>query len=87
MLEAPKDERWCKFVNCDAGWDDGVTFRPIARNAVYWRNLQNVKTGKERTGDRRTLHSGQPVQRGKKLGMNIWTRESELDGKYRSEIV
>jgi prolyl 4-hydroxylase len=26
------------------------------------------------------------VQRGKKLGMNIWTREAELDGMYRSEV-
>lgn len=87
LLDAPKDERWCEFVNCDAGWDDGVTFRPISRNAVYWRNLQGGKAGQGRAGDRRTLHSGQPVQRGKKLGMNIWTRETELDGAYRSEIV
>lgn len=87
LLDAPKDERWCKFVNCDAGWDDGVTFRPIARNAVYWRNLRDGSAGKQRIGDRRTLHSGQPVQRGKKLGMNIWTREGELDGAYRSEVV
>lgn len=87
LLDAPKDERWCQFVNCDAGWDDGVTFRPIAKNAVYWKNLRGGgKDGKGRVGDRRTLHSGLPVQRGKKLGMNIWTRETELDGMYRSEV-
>lgn len=88
LLDAPSDERWCEFVNCDAGWEDGVTFRPIARNAVFWRNLRDGKKGgKGKVGDRRTLHSGQPVQRGKKLGMNIWTREAELDGVYRSEVI
>ncbi|KAJ4294627.1 hypothetical protein N0V90_008318 [Kalmusia sp. IMI 367209] len=86
LLDAPKDERWCAFVNCDAGWENGVTFRPIARNAVFWRNLRGGNAGKGRVGDRRTLHSGLPVQRGKKLGMNIWTREAELDVMYRSEV-
>jgi prolyl 4-hydroxylase len=35
-------------------------------------------------GDRRTVHAGLPVQRGSKLGMNVWTREGALDAKYRS---
>ncbi|KAF2872396.1 hypothetical protein BDV95DRAFT_593776 [Massariosphaeria phaeospora] len=81
LLDAPSSERWCDYVNCDAGWDEGVTFRPIARNAVFWRNMKDGK------GDRRTLHSGLPVQRGEKLGMNIWTREDELDVQYRSDII
>lgn len=80
LLDAPSSERWCAYVNCDAAWDEGVTFRPIARNAVFWRNLKGGK------GDRRTLHAGLPVQRGEKLGMNIWTREGALDAKYRSEV-
>ncbi|KAF2740630.1 hypothetical protein EJ04DRAFT_507656 [Polyplosphaeria fusca] len=81
LLDAPHDERWCEFVNCDAGWDEGVTFRPIPRNAVFWRNLKGGR------GDRRTLHAGLPVQRGEKLGMNIWTREGDLDGRYRSDTI
>lgn len=86
LLDAPKNERWCEYVNCDAGWDEGVTFRPIARNAVFWKNLKKGK-GESGVGDRRTLHAGLPVQRGSKLGMNIWTREGELDSEFRSEIV
>jgi prolyl 4-hydroxylase len=81
LLDAPHSEKWCPYVNCDAGWEEGVTFRPIARNAVFWRNM---KSGE---GDRRTLHAGLPVQRGEKLGMNIWTREGVLDEKYRSDGV
>jgi len=81
LLEAPTNERWCEYVNCDAGWDEGVTFRPIARNAVFWRNMKDGR------GDRRTLHAGLPVQRGKKLGMNIWTREKELDLQFRSNAI
>jgi prolyl 4-hydroxylase len=85
LLEAPRDEKWCGVVNCDAGWDEGVTFRPIARNAVFWRNMKEVPGGKgKRVGDKRVLHAGLPVQRGRKLGMNIWTREGALDGVYRS---
>lgn len=88
LLEAPKNERWCEYVNCDAGWDEGVTFRPIPRNAVFWRNMMKTTNGKGGgIGDRRTLHAGLPVQRGSKLGMNIWTREGELDGKYRSDSI
>jgi prolyl 4-hydroxylase len=35
-------------------------------------------------GDGRTVHAGLPVQRGRKLGMNVWTREGVLDRKFRS---
>lgn len=93
LLEAPRSEEWCEFVNCDAGWEEGVTFRPIPGNAVFWRNLRHVGGGAagngkgKMVGDRRTLHAGLPVQRGEKLGMNIWTREGELDEKFRSHIV
>jgi prolyl 4-hydroxylase len=62
-----------------------VTFRPIARNAVFWRNMRSV--GKKSIGDRRVLHAGLPVQRGSKLGTHIWTREDELDKTYRSPEV
>ncbi|KAF2471663.1 uncharacterized protein BDR25DRAFT_22167 [Lindgomyces ingoldianus] len=86
FLDAPKDERWCGVVNCDAPWEEGVTFRPIARNAVFWRNMK-AGTDSKLEGDRRTLHAGLPVQRGWKLGMNVWTREGELNAKYRSDNI
>lgn len=81
LLEAPRGEQWCEYVDCDRGWEEGVTFRAIKRNAVFWRNIEGGK------GDGRTLHAGMPVQRGKKVGMNVWTREGELDAAYRSEVV
>jgi prolyl 4-hydroxylase len=84
LLDVPTDERWCEFVNCDAELDDGVVFRPVKGNAVFWRNLRNDPGTRKNVGDRRTVHAGLPVQRGKKLGMNIWTREGILDEKYRS---
>ncbi|OCK80883.1 2OG-Fe(II) oxygenase superfamily protein [Lepidopterella palustris CBS 459.81] len=80
LLDAPKDERWCKFVNCDEPWDAGVTFRPIPRNAVFWQNLH-----KDGRGNRATLHAGLPLTSGSKLGMNIWTREKPLSPQYRSD--
>jgi prolyl 4-hydroxylase len=83
-LDAPTDERWCDFVNCDAEMEDGVVFRPVQGNAVFWRNLKRDAGTKEFVGDRRTVHAGLPVQRGSKLGMNVWTREGVLDEKYRS---
>ncbi len=29
LVDAPLDERWCAFVDCDEPWDNGVTFRPV----------------------------------------------------------
>lgn len=83
LLDVPNDERWCDWLNCDAELEDGVVFRPVQGNAVFWRNLVEVKKGNH-VGDRRTVHAGLPVQRGQKMGMNIWTREGVLDRKYRS---
>jgi prolyl 4-hydroxylase len=84
LLDAPVDERWCKYVDCDAEIEDGVTFRPVQGNAVFWRNLKWSSVKKEHVGDGRTVHAGLPVQRGRKLGMNVWTRERALDEKFRS---
>ncbi|KAF2809716.1 uncharacterized protein BDZ99DRAFT_444194 [Mytilinidion resinicola] len=80
LLDAPVDERWCKFVNCDEPWEAGVTFRPVPRNAVFWVNL--LKDGR---GDKRVVHAGLPVTSGTKLGMNIWTRERALHQTFRSD--
>jgi prolyl 4-hydroxylase len=46
----------------------GVTFKPIKGNAVYWENLRP-----DGSGYRETWHAGLPVQKGKKIGMNIWS--------------
>jgi prolyl 4-hydroxylase len=84
LLDVPLDERWCEYVNCDAEIEDGVVFRPVQGNAVFWQNLKWNPATKGNVGDGRTVHAGLPVQRGRKLGMNIWTREGVLDEKFRS---
>ncbi|TDZ38719.1 Prolyl 4-hydroxylase 5 [Colletotrichum trifolii] len=81
MIEAPHDDRWCAFVDCDEPWEHGVTFRPIEGNFVYWENL--LWDG---SGDNRNLHAGLPVTSGQKVGMNIWTRQAPLTKELRGEI-
>ncbi|KAI4858769.1 hypothetical protein F4820DRAFT_462999 [Hypoxylon rubiginosum] len=81
-VPAPRDERWCAFVDCDEPWENGVTFRPVVGNAVFWQNL--LEDG---TGDQRTLHAGLPVTSGSKIGMNIWTRQGPLSEDVRGPDV
>jgi prolyl 4-hydroxylase len=78
VLQAPRDERWCDFIDCDDEYDNGVTFRPIEGNAIYWENL--LTSG---DGDDRTLHAGLPLVSGEKIGMNIWTRQAPLPAHLR----
>ncbi|KAI0598666.1 2OG-Fe(II) oxygenase superfamily protein [Biscogniauxia sp. FL1348] len=78
MVPAPQNRRWCEFVDCDEPWENGVTFRPVVGNAVFWQNM--LEDG---TGDQRTLHAGLPVTSGSKLGMNIWTRQGPLSEDIR----
>ena len=66
-------------MDCDAPVDEGVTFLPIPGNAVYWVHLVKGK------GDQRTIHAGNVVTSGEKVGMNIWTREGPLSAKFRGE--
>jgi prolyl 4-hydroxylase len=80
LLDAPTDDRWCEFVDCDDEWENGVTFRPIEGNVVYWENLDG-----NGAGDQRTLHAGLPVTSGWKIGMNIWTRQAPLSDDIRGE--
>ena len=80
MLHAPRDDRWCDFIDCDDEYDHGVTFRPIEGNAIYWENL--LVTG---DGDQRTLHAGLPLVSGEKIGMNIWTRQAPLPVEVRGK--
>ncbi|KAJ6441812.1 2og-fe oxygenase family protein [Purpureocillium lavendulum] len=84
LLDVPlRDERWCRFVDCDDEYERGVTFRPVAGNAIYWENL--VRDGAATRGDQRTLHAGLPVVSGEKVGMNIWTREAPLPPGVRGK--
>ncbi|KAK3317451.1 2OG-Fe(II) oxygenase superfamily protein [Cercophora scortea] len=83
-LDAPSDGRWCDagVVDCDEPWENGVTFRPVEGNAVYWENLRE-----DGSGDERTLHAGLPVTGGGKIGMNIWTRQLPLSEDVRGPDV
>ncbi|KAI0397150.1 2OG-Fe(II) oxygenase superfamily protein [Xylariaceae sp. FL0594] len=80
MLSPPRDERWCAFIDCDEPWENGLSFRPLVGNAVFWSNL--LADG---TGDQRTLHAGLPVTSGSKIGMNIWTRQGPLSEEFRGK--
>ncbi|KAI0537697.1 2OG-Fe(II) oxygenase superfamily protein [Xylaria digitata] len=80
MVTPPHDSRWCAFIDCDEPWENGVTFRPVAGNAVFWSNLLD-----DGTGDQRTLHAGLPVTSGSKIGMNIWTRQGPLSEDIRGK--
>ena len=79
LLEQGRDERWCDYVDCDEPWENGVTFRPVPGNAVFWENLVDGR------GDERVVHAGLPVVKGSKIGMNIWTREGIVDEIYRGK--
>ncbi|KAI1490048.1 2OG-Fe(II) oxygenase family oxidoreductase [Biscogniauxia mediterranea] len=48
----------------------GVTFMPVAGNAVFWENFRPDGTGR---GWEETWHAGLPVKRGTKVGLNIWS--------------
>ncbi|CAK7229123.1 hypothetical protein SEUCBS140593_007140 [Sporothrix eucalyptigena] len=88
LLDAPKNEEWCRrgLVDCDAPWESGLTFRPVAGNAIFWRNLEPesvLSTNGAQEGDFRTLHAGLPIGTGEKIGLNIWTREGILSEDAR----
>ncbi|KAM7188669.1 hypothetical protein V8F20_010472 [Naviculisporaceae sp. PSN 640] len=82
LLTPRQDPRWCKFVECrnvaddggeraaDSGASPSVVFRPLAGNAVYWENFRSDNTGR---GYDETWHAGLPVERGVKVGLNIWS--------------
>ncbi|KAF1845836.1 uncharacterized protein K460DRAFT_366687 [Cucurbitaria berberidis CBS 394.84] len=80
-LQKPIEKSWCKFIECgeQAGpnvgrgsegpsLSEGVIFRPIKGNAVYW---ENMRSGGE--GYLETWHAGLPVTNGTKIGLNIWS--------------
>ena len=69
-LQKPKDQRWCRFVECDDdnSTTEGVTFKATKGNAVFWMNFDA-----EGRGYKETIHAGMPVTSGTKVGLNIWS--------------
>lgn len=59
---------WCEFVECGESDVEGVTFRPVAGNAVFWLNFDP-----EGRGYKETIHAGMPVLSGTKIGLNLWS--------------
>ncbi|ORY12134.1 hypothetical protein BCR34DRAFT_624486 [Clohesyomyces aquaticus] len=71
-LRKPEEKSWCKFVECGEGEREegleGVTFKPVKGNAVFWENLRPDGSGYDES-----WHAGLPVRSGAKIGLNIWS--------------
>lgn len=68
-LERPVGRAWCRFLECEGdGAGEGVTFRPIKGNAIFWVNLRQ-----DGMGYPETWHKAFPVEEGTKVGLNIWS--------------
>ena len=79
MLEARSGNDICGLVECDEGGSDaeatemgdgmkGTVFKVKPGNAVYWENF-----GADGRGFDETYHAALPVEKGTKVGLNIWT--------------
>ena len=82
MLRSVQGREWCKFVECEEKVSEkdeereanegdemrGVTFKVVPGNAVYWENFAVDGRGYEET-----WHAGLPVEKGTKVGLNIWS--------------
>ncbi|KAK0725175.1 2OG-Fe(II) oxygenase superfamily protein [Lasiosphaeris hirsuta] len=82
LVTPPRDSRWCGLIECDEPYANGLTFRPVEGNAIFWENL--APSG---AGDARTEHAGLPVTTGSKIGMNIWTRQAPVSDEVRRQDV
>lgn len=67
---------WCRFIECPSTstktdtedpLKEGVIFKPVAGNAVYWENMRS-----DGSGYKESWHAGLPVESGTKIGLNIW---------------
>lgn len=76
-IVGPKGGRWEEFLDTTEALDprsgknvtvEGVTFKPIKGNAVFWEN-----TDRDGRGYEETWHAGLPVEKGSKVGLNIWS--------------
>ena len=72
---------WCDVVDC---YDDselgGVAFKPVVGNAIFWSNVH--PNGTYHQG---VLHAGMPVRKGRKVGLNIWTRQGPFEYQEEAE--
>ncbi|THY00921.1 hypothetical protein D6D03_06162, partial [Aureobasidium pullulans] len=66
-LKRPRGVEWCEFIDCEGPTEKGVTFKPIAGNAIYWYNL----IPHSETPHPALRHAGMPVISGKKIGLNM----------------
>lgn len=66
-ITRPEGDEWCRFVEC-GGEHEGIVFKPVKGNAVYWENIRPDGTGYEES-----WHAGLPVLSGEKIGLNIWS--------------
>ncbi|KAF2840236.1 hypothetical protein M501DRAFT_931857 [Patellaria atrata CBS 101060] len=75
-LKRPENKSWCKFIECgdeiSKGIDgeelEGITFKAIKGNALYWENFRPDGSMYEES-----WHAGLPVKTGTKIGLNIWS--------------
>jgi prolyl 4-hydroxylase len=71
-LGRPGDRRWCRYIECgeeeEERGHEGVIFKPVRGNAVFWENLRA-----DGSGYLETWHAGLPVETGTKVGLNIWS--------------
>ncbi|KAK0621050.1 putative prolyl 4-hydroxylase 6 [Lasiodiplodia hormozganensis] len=65
--------KWCGWIDCeDDSGVGGVAFAPKVGNAVFWENLYPNGTGHPGV-----WHAGMPVKKGRKVGLNIFTRRDK----------
>lgn len=79
-LGRPGGREWCRFLECEDEQQqqhgeggsglvkEGITFKPIKGNAIFWENLRP-----DGTGYAETWHAAYPVTSGTKVGLNIWS--------------
>lgn len=67
-MTMPADQKWCEFLDCEDKENEGITFKPIAGNAVYWENFRHDGSPYDEV-----WHAGLPVLSGTKIGLNIWS--------------
>ncbi|CAF3602704.1 unnamed protein product [Fusarium graminearum] len=72
LVKRPVEKEWCRFIECGDGGEDksevGVVFKVLPGNAVYWENFAADGRGYDET-----WHAGLPVDKGTKVGLNIWS--------------
>lgn len=72
LVEQPAWNRkhpWCRGGWLDCGYKTGLAVKPVPGNALFWINFREDGTGHEETA-----HGGEPVVKGTKIGLNIWTK-------------